>query len=159
MIETALQVNEVLNSIKIKGYCKTSGSTGIHIYIPMGGNYDFDQVKDFAHILMKQVNERLPKITTLERSLQKRDSNKIYLDYLQNRTGQTLASAYSLRPKEGASVSMPLDWEELKPGIRPADYNIHNSLERIKAKGDLFKPVLGKGIDMMKALELLQNID
>ncbi len=159
VIETALQVNEVLNSIKIKGYCKTSGSTGIHIYIPMGGNYDFDQVKDFAHILMKQVNERLPKITTLERSLQKRDSNKIYLDYLQNRTGQTLASAYSLRPKEGASVSMPLDWEELKPGIRPADYNIHNSLERIKAKGDLFKPVLGKGIDMMKALELLQNID
>ncbi len=85
--------------------------------------------------------------------------NKIYLDYLQNRTGQTLASAYSLRPKEGASVSMPLDWEELKPGIRPADYNIHNSLERIKEKGDLFKPVLGKGIDMMKALELLQNID
>ncbi|WP_027375479.1 DNA ligase D [Chryseobacterium sp. UNC8MFCol] len=159
VIETALQVNEVLNSIKIKGYCKTSGSTGIHIYIPMGGNYDFDQVKDFAHILMKQVNERLPKITTLERSLQKRDSNKIYLDYLQNRTGQTLASAYSLRPKEGASVSMPLDWEELKPGIRPADYNIHNSLERIKEKGDLFKPVLGKGIDMMKALELLQNID
>ncbi len=159
VIETALQVNKVLNSIKIKGYCKTSGSTGIHIYIPMGGNYDFDQVKDFAHILMKQVNERLPKITTLERSLQKRDSNKIYLDYLQNRTGQTLASAYSLRPKEGASVSMPLDWEELKPGIRPADYNIHNSLERIKAKGDLFKPVLGKGIDMMKALELLQNID
>ncbi len=66
VIETALQVNEVLNSIKIKGYCKTSGSTGIHIYIPMGGNYDFDQVKDFAHILMKQVNERLPKITTLE---------------------------------------------------------------------------------------------
>ncbi|ASE62859.1 DNA ligase D [Chryseobacterium indologenes] len=159
VIETALQVNEVLNSIKIKGYCKTSGSTGIHIYIPMGGNYDFDQVKDFAHILMKQVNERLPKITTLERSLQKRDSNKIYLDYLQNRTGQTLASAYSLRPKEGASVSMPLDWEELKQGIRPADYNIHNSLERIKEKGDLFKPVLGKGIDMMKALELLQNID
>lgn len=159
VIETALQVNEVLNSIKVKGYCKTSGSTGIHIYIPMGGNYDFDQVKDFAHILMKQVNERLPKITTLERSLQKRDSNKIYLDYLQNRTGQTLASAYSLRPKEGASVSMPLDWEELKPGIRPADYNIHNSLERIKEKGDLFKPVLGKGIDMMKALELLQNID
>ncbi|AZA80889.1 DNA ligase D [Chryseobacterium lactis] len=159
VIETALQVNEILTSIKIKGYCKTSGSTGIHIYIPMGGKYDFDQVKDFAHILMKQVNEKLPKITTLERSLQKRDSNKIYLDYLQNRTGQTLASAYSLRPKEGASVSMPLDWNELKPGIKPTDFNIHNSLERIKEKGDLFKPVLGKGIDMMKALEFLQNID
>lgn len=159
VIETALQVNEVLQSITIKGYCKTSGSTGIHIYIPMGGKYDFDQVKDFAHILMQQVHKKLPEITTLERSLQKRDSDKIYLDYLQNRTGQTLASAYSLRPKQGASVSMPLDWDELKPGIRPTDYTIENALERIKEKDDLFKPVLGKGIDMMKALESLQNMD
>ena len=159
VIETALQVNEVLKSVKVKGYCKTSGSTGIHIYIPMGAQYDFDQVKDFAHILMKQVNDKLPKITTLERSLQKRDDKKIYLDYLQNRTGQTLASVYSIRPKEGASVSMPLEWEELKPGLRPTDFNIHNALERIKEKGDLFKPVLGKGIDMMKVLELLGNIE
>lgn len=158
VIETALQVNEVLKSIKIEGYCKTSGSTGIHVYIPMGGKYDFDQVKDFAHILMQQVQERLPDITTLERNLKKRDDDKIYLDYLQNRTGQTLASAYSLRPKEGASVSMPLDWEELKPGLKPTDFNIHNALDRIKEKGDLFKPVLGKGIDMVKALELLQNL-
>ncbi|MFP3598946.1 DNA ligase D [Chryseobacterium sp. SIMBA_029] len=157
VIETALQVNEVLQSVKVKGYCKTSGSTGIHIYIPMGGTYDFDQVKDFAHILMKQVNERLPKTTTLERSLQKRDDKKIYLDYLQNRSGQTLASVYSIRPKEGASVSMPLEWEELKPGLLPTDFTIHNALERIKEKGDLFKPVLGKGIDMIKALELLQQ--
>lgn len=159
VIETALQVNEVLNSVKIKGYCKTSGNTGIHVYIPMGGKYDFDQVKDFAHILMKQVHEQLPEITTLERSLQKRDDRKIYLDYLQNRTGQTLASAYSLRPKEGASVSMPLDWDEVKPGMKATDFTIDNALDRIKKKGDLFKPVLGKGIDMMKALELLQNIE
>ncbi|OCK52423.1 DNA ligase D [Chryseobacterium sp. CBo1] len=159
VIETALQVNEVLKTIKIDGYCKTSGSTGIHVYIPMGGKYDFDQVKDFAHILMKQVYERLPKITTLERSLQKRDDKKIYLDYLQNRTGQTLASVYSLRPKEGASVSMPLEWDEVKKGLRPTDFNIHNALERIKEKGDLFKAVLGKGIDMMKTLELLGSAE
>ncbi len=159
VIETALQVNQVLNAVKIKGYCKTSGSTGIHVYIPMGGKYDFDQVKDFAHILMKQVHEKLPEITTLERSLQKRDNSKIYLDYLQNRTGQTLASAYSIRPKEGASVSMPLEWNEVKTGMKPTDFNIHNALERIKEKGDLFKPVLGKGIDMMKALELLQGME
>ncbi|REC47111.1 DNA ligase D [Chryseobacterium pennipullorum] len=159
VIETALQVHEVLNTIKIRGYCKTSGSTGIHVYIPMGGKYDFDQVKDFAHILMKQVHEKLPEITTLERSLQKRDDKKIYLDYLQNRTGQTLASTYSIRPKEGASVSMPLEWSELKPGLKPTDFTIDNALERIKDKGDLFKPVLGKGIDMMKALEALQNLE
>jgi bifunctional non-homologous end joining protein LigD len=134
VIETALQVNEVLESVKIHGYCKTSGSTGIHIYIPMGGKYEFDQVKDFAHLLMKQVYKKLPKLTTLERSLQKRDNKKIYLDYLQNRTGQTLASAYSLRPKEGASVSMPLEWKELKKGLQPTDFNIHNALDRIKEK-------------------------
>lgn len=156
VIETAQQVKEVLDLIKIKGYCKTSGSTGIHIYIPMGGSYDYDQVKDFALILMQQVHEKLPKITTLERSLQKRDDKKIYLDYLQNRQGQTLASVYSLRPKEGAAVSMPLEWAELKKGLKPTDFNIENALERIKSKGDLFKPVLGKGIDMMKALELLE---
>ncbi len=159
VIETAEQVRELLDVIKIKGYCKTSGSTGIHIYIPMGGSYDYDQVKDFAYILMKQVNEKLPEITTLERSLQKRDDKKIYLDYLQNRQGQTLASVYSLRPKEGAAVSMPLEWDELKKGLKPTDFNIENALERIKAKGDLFKPVLGKGIDMMKALELLQDVE
>lgn len=155
VIETALQVHEVLEAVKVKGYCKTSGSTGIHIYVPMGGEYDFDQVKDFAHILMKQVNEKLPKLTTLERSLQKRSSNKIYLDYLQNRQGQTLASVYSIRPKEGASISMPLEWDELKPGLKPTDFTIHNALERIRKKGDIFKPVLGKGIDMMTALEML----
>ncbi|WP_262149338.1 DNA ligase D [Chryseobacterium foetidum] len=159
VIETAQQVKEILDLIKIKGYCKTSGSTGIHIYIPMGGGYDYDQVKDFALILMQQVHEKLPKITTLERSLQKRDNKKIYLDYLQNRQGQTLASVYSLRPKEGAAVSMPIEWDELKKGLKPTDFNIENALERIKAKGDLFKPVLGKGIDMMKALELLQDVE
>ncbi len=158
VIETALQVNEVLKSIKVKGYCKTSGSTGIHVYIPMKKQYDFDQVKDFAHILIKKVHDLLPELTTLERSLKKRDDKKIYLDYLQNRSGQTLASVYSIRPKEGASVSMPLEWDELKPGLKPADYTIHNALERIEKKGDLFKPVLGKGIDMMKALELLEDM-
>lgn len=158
VIETALQVNEVLKSIKVKGYCKTSGSTGIHIYIPMKKQYDFDQVKDFAHILMKKVHDQLPKLTTLERSLKKREDKKIYLDYLQNRSGQTLASVYSIRPKEGASVSMPLEWGEVKIGLKPTDYTIYNALERIKEKGDLFKPVLGKGIDMMKALELLEDI-
>lgn len=158
VIEVALQIKEILDEIEVDAYCKTSGSTGIHVYIPMGKKYDYEQVKDFAHILMKETNKKLPKITTLERSLQKREKNKIYLDYLQNRQGQTLASAYSLRPKEGASVSMPLDWKELKPGLKPTDFNIHNALKRIESKGDLFKPVLGKGIDMKKALMKIEEL-
>lgn len=100
VIETALAVKEVLDLAGIKGIPKTSGSSGIHIYIPMGAKYNYDQVKDFGHLLMQMVQQKLPDITTLERSLQKRDKNKIYLDYLQNRRGQTLASVYSLRPKK-----------------------------------------------------------
>lgn len=157
VIEVAQQIKEILDEIQIGGYCKTSGSTGLHIYIPMGGKYHYDQVKDFAHILMSRTLERLPEITTLERSLKKREKNQIYLDYLQNRSGQTLASVYSVRPREGASVSMPLEWREVKKGLRPTDFTIFNALKRIEKKGDLFLPVLQKGVNMIKALELLEE--
>ena len=155
VIETANMVKTVLDKAKIKGFPKTSGSSGIHVYIPMGSQYSFEQVKNFGHILMQMVQKELPDLTTLERSLQKRDKNKIYLDYLQNRKGQTLASVYSLRPKNGAPVSMPLEWKELKTGLKPTDFNIENALKRIQKKRDLFLPTLGKGIDMLKAVELL----
>lgn len=155
VIETAQMAKSIMDKGKVEGYCKTSGSSGIHIYIPMGAKYEFEQVKNFAHVLMQLVQQELPDSTTLERALQKRDKNKIYLDYLQNRRGQTLASVYSLRPKNGAPVSMPLEWSELKSGLKPTDFNIENALDRVKKNGDLFKPVLGKGIDMLKALELL----
>lgn len=161
VIETAKVAKTIMDKAKIKGYCKTSGSSGIHIYIPTGAKYSFEQVKNFGHVLMQKVQEELPEITTLERSLQKRDKNKIYLDYLQNRRGQTLASVYSLRPKNGAPVSMPIEWSELKTGLKPTDFNIENALERVKKNGDLFKPVLGKGFDMLKAIsniEIEENI-
>ncbi|WP_300687510.1 DNA ligase D [Chryseobacterium sp.] len=158
VIETAYAVKEVLDLAGVDGYPKTSGSSGIHVYIPMNAKYSYDQVKDFGHLLMQIVQKKLPDLTTLERSLQKRDKNKIYLDYLQNRRGQTLASVYSLRPKDGAPVSMPLQWEEVKNGLKPTDFNIHNALERLKDKGDIFKPVLGKGIDMLKAITTLEGL-
>lgn len=157
VIEAALCVKNILDKIKVKGYCKTSGSSGIHIYIPMGGLYDYEQVKNFAHIIMTQIQKLLPDLTTLERSLKKRSDDKIYLDYLQNRGGQTLASVYSIRPKPHAPVSMPLHWEELRYGLKPTDFNIHNAAERIKNNGDLFKGVLEESIDMLKALERMQD--
>ena len=157
VILTAQTVKKIMDKGKIDGYCKTSGSSGIHVYIPAGAKYSFEQVKNFAHIMMQLVQKELPDITTLERTLQKRDKGKIYLDYLQNRRGQTLASVYSLRPKNGAPVSMPIEWSELKSGLKPTDYNIENALQRIKKKGDLFKPVLGKGFDMLKALALFEK--
>lgn len=157
VIETAQAVKEVLDLAGVAGYPKTSGSSGIHVYIPMNAKYSYDQVKSFGHLLMQMVQKKLPDLTTLERSLQKRDKNKIYLDYLQNRRGHTLASVYSLRPKNGAPVSMPLEWKEVKNGLKPTDFNIYNALERLKNKGDIFKPVLGKGIDMLKVIKKLEQ--
>jgi len=155
VIETAQVVRQILQKAKIECYCKTSGSSGLHVYVPMGGKYSYDQVKDFANLVAMMVTDELPDTTTLERSLTKRSSKKIYVDYLQNRRGQTLATAYSLRPKPGATVSMPLEWKEVKPGLTPADFHINNALARAKKKGDLFQPVLGKGIDLAKTLRSL----
>ncbi len=151
VIEAAKVAKEVLDMGGIKGYCKTSGSTGIHIYIPMGAEYEYEHGKEFAHIIMQMVLQRLPKTTTLERALNKRDG-KIYLDYLQNRAGQTIASVYSVRPKRGATVSMPLEWDELTPDLSPKDFTIHNALERIKSKGDIFAPVLTEKTNIEKVL-------
>ena len=140
----------------ISGYCKTSGSSGIHIFVPMGSNYEYEQVRDFAHLLLQLVQVKLPKTTTLERSISKRGP-KIYLDYLQNREGQTVASVYSARPKPSATVSMPLEWSELTNDLSIKDFTIKNSLSRIENKGDLFMPVLKKGISIEKAIEKLER--
>lgn len=77
----------------------------------------------------------------------------MYLDFLQNRPGATIAGPYSLRPKPGATVSMPLEWEEVKPGLQMKDFTIYNTIDRLKEKGDLFLGVLGKGIDLEKVIE------
>ena len=95
-------------------------------------------------------NEELKDFTTLERNLQKRGNKHIYMDYLQNRRGQTIASVYSLRPKTGATVSTPLLWKEVKNGLSPKEFTIHNTLKRVKKIGDIFKGILGKGIDIKK---------
>jgi len=158
VIETALVTREILDKAGVDCYCKTSGATGLHVYIPMGNKYDYETVKNFAHIIASMVQEQLPSFTTLERNLAKRGNKKIYVDFLQNRTGQTLASAYSVRPKQGATVSTPLDWKEVKEGLHPSDFNIHNILQRLEKKGDLFAPVLGGGIDLNKCLQKMEQI-
>ncbi|MNV72191.1 putative ATP-dependent DNA ligase YkoU [compost metagenome] len=136
----------------VPGYCKTSGSTGLHIYIPLGNKYTYDQSKEFARIIVTLVNRELPGFTSLERTIADR-KGKMYLDYLQNRPQATIAAPYSLRPKAGATVSMPLHWDELKKGMQMKDFNILNAVSRANELGDIFKPVLGKGIDLMKIIK------
>lgn len=157
VIEVALAVKGVLDSIEVPCFPKTSGSTGIHIYIPTNAKYTYDQTQLFARIIVGIVNQELPNLTSLERTVSAR-KGKIYLDFLQNRPGATIAGPYSLRPKIGATVSMPLEWEEVKPGLKMKDFTIFNTMERLKKKGDLFKPVLGKGIDLEKAIKKAKEL-
>ncbi|HTJ11016.1 MAG TPA: DNA ligase D [Dinghuibacter sp.] len=147
VIQTALVTRQVLDAIKVPSYPKTTGSTGIHIYIPLGGKYTYEQSKEFARVIVKLVGQQLPDTTTIERTVSAR-KNKIYLDFLQNRPQATLATVYSLRPKPGATISMPLHWEEVKKGLKMTDYTIGNVPDLLKERGDIFKPVLGKGIDL-----------
>ncbi|MBC7743590.1 MAG: DNA ligase D [Flavobacterium sp.] len=157
VIEAANEVKKVLDAINVPCYPKTSGSTGIHIYIPLQAKYTFEQSQMFARIVVEIVHKTLPNYTSLERMVANR-KGKMYLDFLQNRPGATIAGAYSLRPKVGATVSMPLHWDEVKPGLKMNNFTIFNTLDRLKVEGDLFKGVMGKGIDLEKTVKKAQSI-
>jgi len=157
VVETALVTKKILDAIDVPSYCKTSGSTGIHIYVPLNAKYSYDQSQMFAKLIVNLVQSELSDYTTLERTVSAR-KGKMYLDFLQNRPGATIAGPYSLRPKPGATVSMPLHWDEVKPGLKMKDFNIFNALDRVKAEGDLFKGVLGKGIDLKKAVNKAKSV-
>lgn len=158
VIEVAMAAKKVLDKAKIRGYCKTSGSSGLHIYIPLEGKYTYEEGRDFTKLLCYFIHEMLPGTTSMERNIKKR-GRRIYLDYLQNRQGQTLAAPYCLRPKPGATVSAPLKWEEVKPGLKMEDYTIETMPGRIDELGDVFLQVLGKGIAMEAALQNLNEED
>jgi bifunctional non-homologous end joining protein LigD len=155
VIEAANVVKQVLDKAGAASYCKTSGASGLHVYVPVAKKYSYEQAKDFTYLICMLASEQLPGFTTLERNLQKRGNKHIYMDYLQNRRGQTIACAYSLRPKPGATVSTPLLWKEVKAGLTPQDFTINNILKRVKKRGDIFSPILGKGIDLNKCLKKL----
>ncbi len=154
VVDVALVTRDVLEKAGVKSYCKTSGASGLHVYVPMKNKYDYATVKDFAHLVASFVQEQLPGTTSLERSLKKR-GNKIYIDYLQNRSGQTLASVYSLRPRPGAFVSTALDWREVNHRLSPSQFTISTIKERVDKKGDLFRPVLTGATNIEKALHKL----
>ncbi|WP_179008092.1 DNA ligase D [Winogradskyella forsetii] len=157
VVETAQAAKVVLDSANINGYCKTSGASGIHIYIPLGGKYTYSEARDFTKLLCYYIQEQLPELTTLERSVKKRGP-KIYLDYLQNRKGQTIVSAFSLRPKPDATVSAPIDWKDVNTRLRIEDYSMSTVPELFKNKEDSFLNILGEGVDMDKALENLNHV-
>jgi bifunctional non-homologous end joining protein LigD len=159
VIAVALVIKGILDELKIVACCKTSGATGMHIYIPLKAKYTYDQSRMLARLIVEMAHEdkRIAAFTSLERTPAKR-KKKIYLDFLQNRTIQTLAAPYSIRPRPGATVSTPLQWDELKKGLKPENFTIRNIFDRLREVGDLFKPVLGKGIDLEKTVARIEKL-
>ncbi|MFP4014110.1 MAG: DNA ligase D [Chitinispirillaceae bacterium] len=157
VVETAGVVHSVLSEIDIPHYVKTSGATGLHIFVPLEARYTYDQSRQFALLVCTFVNKELPSITSLER-LPSRRAGKVYLDFLQNTKGKTMACAYSLRPRPGAPVSAPLHWDEVNGKLDPSAFSIRTIGKRLEEMGDLWRPVLGKGIDMASALERLKDL-
>jgi bifunctional non-homologous end joining protein LigD len=156
VIEAAQVTKKVLDAIGVDSYCKTSGSTGLHIYIPLKPGYTYEDSKEFGRAIAKVIQAEIPSFTTIERYTSKR-KGKMYVDFLQNRPQATVAAPYSIRPKPKATVSMPLHWEEVKKGLKIQDFTIRNAVERIDEQGDIFKNVLTKENDIESAREKLEE--
>lgn len=153
--ETAIVIKKILDRMEVECYCKTSGSRGLHIYVPLAARYDYETVKLFAKFIATNVNQEIPESTSITRQVQKRQ-HKIYLDYLQNNHGQTLVAPYSVRPRPGATVSAPLEWNEVNKTLSPDQFTIKTILKRLEKKGDLWKPVLGKGVNLNRFIKNLE---
>ncbi len=144
----ALALRNLLELQGISGYPKTSGATGLQVYVPIEPIYTYEQVRNFVKVFCRALEETFPSMATTERNIKKRQG-KIYLDYLQNIKGKTIIAPYSTRPRKGAPVSCPVSWEELEQGANPSMFHLRNMPKRLEQKGDLFR----------NALLLKQNID
>ena len=159
VVEVADAVGEVLASLKLKGALKTSGSRGLHIFVPLPGETTWNDAAHLAEVIARRVAEHHRAIATIERSIKKRPKGSVYVDYLQNARGKTVACAYSVREKPGATVSTPLSWDELLPGLDPRDFTIMTVPDRVAERGDLWKASLGRPRSIAKALLAARNED
>jgi bifunctional non-homologous end joining protein LigD len=156
VIEVALLYHELLEKIHVPHFCKTSGGKGLHIIIPLQGQYTYEQSRQFAEIISTIIHEKKAKFTSLERSPAKRPK-KIYLDCLQNRISQSIVSPYSVRPRPHALVSCPLKWEEVNTKLDPSHYTMKNTPRRVEKMGDVLLPLLKEKLNLKKALDLLKK--
>ena len=142
--ECGLIVRDALESLGMKPFVKTTGSRGLHVYVPIVRGPTQDTVLTFAKTLATELAARNPKLMTLDYRVARRPRNRVLVDYKQNAWGQTLASIYSVRPKPLATVSTPLTWKEVEKGAQIEDFRLDNVRQRIAKVGDLWKPLLGK---------------
>jgi bifunctional non-homologous end joining protein LigD len=142
VLETALLVHEALDALRMPNYAKTTGSKGMHIYVPIVRGPTQKQVWIFAKAFARSMAKLHPQLITAEYKIEKRPRDHVLVDYNQNAWGRTLASVYSVRPKPRATVSAPVTWEEVAHGVAIEDFHIGNMRERVRKIGDLWKPLL-----------------
>ncbi|HSX27000.1 MAG TPA: non-homologous end-joining DNA ligase [Chlamydiales bacterium] len=157
VVETAQVLHEILEELKMPHFCKTSGATGLHIFIPLDGKWNFVQTRQFAYQLASVARQRLPQVISLER-MPKNRQRRVYIDTQQNIRGASMAAAYSLRAKPHGPVSTPLEWKEVNGKLDPLDFTIHTIRQRLARKGDLFKGVLGRGVNLQAYLKKLEKL-
>ena len=152
LLDVALWVRDALTTLKTTGFAKTSGAGGLHVYVPMPPGTSYDSGFLFAQIVATMVANQHPKQATVERSIKAR-GRRIYVDYMQNVLGKTLASAYSARASEFAGVSTPLTWDEVEEGVSPRDFTIASFDQRMKAAGDPWRGLrTARGPDLKTVL-------
>jgi bifunctional non-homologous end joining protein LigD len=160
VLEVALKLKDVLHSLSLQSFPKTSGATGLQIFVPIEPKYTFEEARRINEFIAKYMLQQMPDQMTLERVVERR-GNKLYFDYLQLWRGRTMAAAYSVRAKPQASVSTPVTWEEVERGFRPADFTVAVIPGRLQTVGDLFRSVsteeyrLNQRLD--NVLDFIQN--
>jgi bifunctional non-homologous end joining protein LigD len=155
IVDAARMVKRTIDRIGLKGYPKTTGGDGLHVYIPVEPIYTYEETRTFAEVIARIVIAEKPEMFTTPRSVAKRQKNRVYFDYLQNGKSKTIAAPYVLRAYPGAPVATPLEWDEVHRGLHPSQFNITNAIERFAAKGDLFEGVLKSPQHLDQALEAL----
>jgi bifunctional non-homologous end joining protein LigD len=142
VLETALVVRDALDTLEISSVVKTTGSKGLHVYVPIVRGPEQKQVWTFAKALAQELAYRNPKLMTAEYRRENRPAGRVLVDYNQNRWGSTLASVYSVRPRPEATVSTPVTWKEVERGLRMEDFTVQTVPARVAKLGDLWAPLL-----------------
>jgi bifunctional non-homologous end joining protein LigD len=158
IVEAAQLVRRKLDVLGLAGYPKTTGGDGMHLYIPIVPEYSFAQARSFAEVLARLMANERPDLFTTPRSLARRQTGKVYFDYMQIGEGKTISAPYVLRAHPGAPVATPLEWREVAPGLSPAQFHIGNVLDRFARLGDVFQPVLNQRQRLEGPLEKLENL-
>jgi bifunctional non-homologous end joining protein LigD len=156
VIAVAQTTRALCAAIDLPCFVKTTGSSGLHVLIPLGRQVTHDQAKQLGELLARAIVKREPALATVERVISKR-AGKVYVDFLQNGHGKLLVSPFCVRPLDGAPVSMPLDWSEVVPGLSIKDYTIANAVPRMRERGDPLRDVLELRPDLLGALRKLAD--